>query len=77
MWHILTGAETGAHSTTAPLIFVRNPETCSIMKRIVIDASSAILHKIEMLIRIGRYSQKIIDYALTCPSKEMALFMPE
>ena len=34
-------------------------------------------NKIEMLIRIGRYSQKIVDYALTCPTKEMALFMPE
>jgi len=34
-------------------------------------------NKIEMLIRLGRYSQKIIDYALTCPSEELALFMPE
>ena len=32
--------------------------------------------KIEMLTRAGRYSQKIIDYALTCPSQEMTLFMP-
>ena len=32
--------------------------------------------KIEMLTRLGRYSQKIIDYAATCPSQEMALFMP-
>ena len=32
--------------------------------------------KIEMLIREGRYSPKIIDYALTCPSEEMALFIP-
>jgi len=32
--------------------------------------------KIEMLTRLGWYSQKIIDYAVTCPSQEMTLFMP-
>ncbi|MEW6670820.1 MAG: hypothetical protein AB1427_03905 [Thermodesulfobacteriota bacterium] len=32
--------------------------------------------KFDMLIRLGRYSRKIIDYALTCPAKEMAIFMP-
>jgi len=32
--------------------------------------------KIKMLIRAGRYSQKIINYALTCPSKDVALFIP-
>lgn len=39
-------------------------------------SEAAFQNKIEMLIRRGRYSKKIIDYALTCPSKEMDLFMP-
>jgi len=39
-------------------------------------SETAFRSKVEMLVRLGRYSQKIIDYALMCPAKELSLFMP-